>query len=272
MPRPLFTVIVPTHGRSTLLAQAVASVLTQTVADLECVVVDDASPEPPEVPVDPRLRLVRRILNGGPAAARNTGLEQARGRFIAFLDDDDLYEPDRLAIALEGHARAPVVVCWDEGDQSVRDGDVSDTILDSVAPHLGRTTVARHAAIPFDERFICSEDNEWWLRLASKASVATVPKIGFRWRRHDGPRHQLGLAERVRGNLLLLEVHRAYFESHPRAAAFRWKRIGLLAERAGDRALARQAFGRSLSLEPRGRTAWHLARSLRPSTDHLEPP
>ncbi|MBI4259617.1 MAG: glycosyltransferase family 2 protein, partial [Actinobacteria bacterium] len=102
---PLFSVIVPTHGRPAYLAEALASVAAQTIEDWEAVVVDDASPEPVEVPDDPRFRLVRRDENGGPGAARNSGLAAATGRYIAFLDDDDLFTPDRLEVALEGLQR-----------------------------------------------------------------------------------------------------------------------------------------------------------------------
>ena len=276
MDPPLFTVIVPTYGRRALLAEAVSSVLAQTVSDFECLVVDDAGPLPPLLPVDPRLRLVRRPANGGPAAARNTGLDLARGRYLAFLDDDDTYEPDRLALAVEGVRRAPVVVCGDraaaDGRRGERalEGDVRHCILDSTTPQLGRTSVLRSVAPRFDERFRCAEDSEWWLRLAGAATVTTVDGVGFHYRSHDGPRHRLGAAERAQGNLLLLTVHSAYCGSHPRAAAFRWGRVGALSRQAGDLDLARAALCRSIRAHPSTRSAWRLAGTLlRPSTASL---
>src|SRR6476661_8300940 len=94
---PMFSVIIPTYGRSSLLAEAVASVLAQSFSDFECIVVDDASPEAPTLPDDLRLRLIVREHNGGPPAARNTGIASATGAYVAFLDDDDVWRPDRLS-------------------------------------------------------------------------------------------------------------------------------------------------------------------------------
>src|SRR5262249_54973733 len=101
---PLFTVVIPTFGRPAFLADAVASVVAQTEGDLACGVVDDASPEPVGPPSDDeRVRVVRLDTNGGPAAARNAGVAEARGRHLAFLDDDDWWEPERLAEARTAH-------------------------------------------------------------------------------------------------------------------------------------------------------------------------
>jgi glycosyltransferase involved in cell wall biosynthesis len=278
---PLFSVIMPTYGRSEFLDEALSSVLAQTVDDFECLVIDDASPEPASVRGDPRIRLIRRTENGGPGAARNTGLAHARGRYITFLDDDDLYTRDRLALALEGLERAPVAICWNgyfgarrrgrtviDRNRSL-EGDVSDIIMDDIPPHLGATSLQREAAIPFDERFEAIQDVEWWLRLATRAKVTTVPRIGYLLRKHATPRHRTGLSSRVRCSLLLFEVHASYFRAHPRGTAHRWKRIGLAANDLGDYALARTAFARSLRLHPSIPMGWHLVRSVRVSTSRV---
>ncbi len=93
----LVSVIVPTYGRPDFLHESVASILGQTHQNLEVLVVDDHSPEPVEIDVgDGRLTLIRHHRNMGPGAARNTGLALARGRFVVFLDDDDLLSEDRI--------------------------------------------------------------------------------------------------------------------------------------------------------------------------------
>lgn len=264
---PLFSVVVPTYDRPALLPQAVASILGQSVADLECIVVDDASPAAPNLPDDPRLVVVRRTHNGGPAATINTGAARARGRYLAFLADDDLWTPDRLELALEGLARAPIALCWsrflDEppAPKPVLDGAVHDVILDAVTPSMCATAIDRTIWEPLDESFLACEDVEWWLRITRERRVATVPRFGCLVRRHDEVRGRHGDTARVAGSVRLLDEHRAWFATHRRAAALRWMRVGLTAARAGDRATARRAYRRSLRARPGLRSAVHLART-----------
>jgi glycosyltransferase involved in cell wall biosynthesis len=97
---PLFSVVLPVYDRAALLGRALGSVLAQTVQDFEIVVVDDGSNDNPlrvvEAIGDPRIIFVRQENRGG-GAARNTGIDKARGRFVAFLDSDDRYLPHHLA-------------------------------------------------------------------------------------------------------------------------------------------------------------------------------
>jgi glycosyltransferase involved in cell wall biosynthesis len=271
---PEFTVIVPTYDRAEFLGEAIGSLRGQTFGDFECIVVDDASPTSVTVPSDPRIRLLRRDANGGCAAARNTGLRAARGRFVAFLDDDDIYTPDRLAMVREALQDAQVVVCWRQGANGAPrperplQGDVSDAILDRMTPSPGQVTVARSVAPLFDERFPAVEDVDWLLRLARRASFATVPRVGYVVRQHAGARPHHGIEARLLASRQLLENHAPYFAGHPVAAAFRWKRIGLLAAQLGRTAEARRAFWRSFRLHPQAATLWHLVRQVGVRGDH----
>jgi glycosyltransferase involved in cell wall biosynthesis len=272
---PLFSVVVPTHDRPGLLSEALASVMAQTVRDFECLVVDDGGSVDIELPQDHRFQLVRREANEGPGAARNTALAVARGSFVTFIDDDDLVLPDRLKLALRGLKRAPVTLCRrsEVGGKPSRDrtleGDVYHSILDTLTPHLGQVALPLRDVPPFDPRFKAVEDVDWWLRLAKGRALGTVQEVGYLVRRHAGIRNLHGTEARVRGSLLLLEVHRDYFAQHPSAAAFRWKRIGILALATGDAALARRAFRVSFRLRPSPRTLWHMRtawnRDIRPS-------
>lgn len=96
---PFFSVVVPAFNRAAVLEIALRSVLDQTFQDFEIVVVDDGSTDNPAAVVerigDPRVRLIRQENQGG-AAARNTGIDAAIGRFIAFLDSDDVFLPHHL--------------------------------------------------------------------------------------------------------------------------------------------------------------------------------
>jgi glycosyltransferase involved in cell wall biosynthesis len=284
---PLFSVVVPTFMRRGLFREAIGSVLGQTLQDFEIIVVDDASPEPPVVPSDPRIRVVRRERRGTPPAARNTALEAARGRYVTFLDDDDRYTPDRLALALEGLSDgADLTTCWIQpyggfaGPRAIRrfaenenrplSGSVLHTILDGTRPHLGQVAVRRAICPRFDERFIHVEDLEWWVRVAAVARVSSVPKVGYLIRRHDTPEEAPQFSRddesiRVGYKLLFLQEHATYFRSHPRAAASQWRDVGRIAANLGDHTLARQALLRAIRLDPSPRLIRRLVRTIRPT-------
>lgn len=259
---PLFSVIVPTFNRPGLLAEALRSVLAQSVLDFECIIVDDGGTTSLPLPYDPRIRVVRRTESGGPAAARNTGVRAAMGRYVTFLDDDDLYRPGRLAEARPVLDANPLAVCWRTGGYRSLSGYVSDVILDDLVPHLGQVSIRREAVLPFDQRFRASEDVEWWLRMARAFPVVTVRRVGYSYRLHGGPREGTGPAARIAGLRLLLEMEVDYFDAHPRALAFQLRQIGLAEMRRGDLTAARSAFSRSLRLRPDPRTVRHLLRTL----------
>jgi glycosyltransferase involved in cell wall biosynthesis len=104
--RPLVSVIIPTYKRPALLGRAVRSVLTQTYDPVEIIVVDDNPEGTPsrreteavmrEFMEERRVRYVKHAVNQGGSAARNTGIQLARGEFISFLDDDDEYLPTKI--------------------------------------------------------------------------------------------------------------------------------------------------------------------------------
>jgi glycosyltransferase involved in cell wall biosynthesis len=258
---PIFSVVVPTYNRPSSVARAVSSVLAQTVADLECLVVDDGSVELPSLPEDDRVRLIPRSARGGPSAARNTGAREAKARFLAFLDDDDAWLPNRLELGLAALARAPLGVCWsrfqDERPRPkvVLDGMVQDRIVDAITPHLGGAVVERERFLPFDEAFEAAEDVDWWLRITANVPVATVPKVGCLLARATG---MTTGRERWSSNTRLIEKHQDYFDRHPRAAAFRWARVGLAAVQADEVRIAEQAFKRSLRIRPSVLATTHL--------------
>jgi glycosyltransferase involved in cell wall biosynthesis len=261
---PLFSVVVPTYNRPRLLHEAVESVLAQTVDDLECVVVDNGSPDPVTLPRHRRLRLVRREVNGGPAAARNTGIAASRGRYLTFLDDDDVLAPRRLELALVGLGRADLALCHRgslDGPGRTREaleGSVHDVICDGFSPHLGQAALPRRLCPRLDERFAGCEDVDWYLRATRRLRVTTVPEVGYLLRTHDQPRGDDGAPARIAGSRLLLDVHHDYFRVHPRARAFRELRIGLLALAMDDPLEARTAFVRSWRAHPDPRALRYL--------------
>lgn len=111
---PQVSVIIPTYNRKRFLRRAIESVLNQNYSDFEIIVVDDASAEPVQDVVeclkDPRIRLIRHETNKGEAEARNTGILNSSCEYIAFLDDDDEWLSDKLALQLEKLKNSPPIV------------------------------------------------------------------------------------------------------------------------------------------------------------------
>jgi glycosyltransferase involved in cell wall biosynthesis len=267
MTAPRCSVIVPTFGRPAFLAEALRSVAAQTMADLECIVVDDGTPEPLSLPFsDERFHVLRHPQNLGPAAARNSGLAAATGTYVAFLDDDDLWTERRLELGLERARPGVVAVCAggrvgsDRVDVPIIVEPFGLTVMDRNPPHLGATAVLRSGCLPFDQRFRTCEDLDWWLRMSRTSGVSVDPEVGWLWRAHEGRRAGYGARERIEGSRQLLEEHAAFFESRPQALAYRWVRIGWLSRSLGDTSGARAAAWRAIRAHPAPRT---LARAAR---------
>ena len=108
--QPRVSVVIPAYNAARTIEQAIESALSQTMGDLELLVVDDGSVDPTAAVVvahgDSRVKLISRQ-NGGTSAARNTGIAAATGEWVAFLDADDVWLPDKLERQLAQMERVP---------------------------------------------------------------------------------------------------------------------------------------------------------------------
>jgi glycosyltransferase involved in cell wall biosynthesis len=113
MNRPLFSIVIPAYNNAQFLPDAINSVLQQTYPHLELIVVDDASPDNAAEVIksfsDPRVRYIKHEVNKGLSAARNTGISNATGDYIALLDGDDYFHPDKLRAHAEFLEKNPDV-------------------------------------------------------------------------------------------------------------------------------------------------------------------
>jgi succinoglycan biosynthesis protein ExoO len=135
-PSPDVSVVIAAYDAADFIGRAVASALAQAGPTLEVLVIDDASTDATCAQVerlaerDPRIRLIRRARNGGPSAARNAGIDVARGRWVAVLDADDAYLPGRLdrLVQLAG-ARAADVVADNYASYALHEDRVGEPAL-----------------------------------------------------------------------------------------------------------------------------------------------
>jgi hypothetical protein len=202
---PEVTVVIPTRDGWDLLQATLTSALEQEEVELEVVVVDDGSQD--ETPAglaawsDPRLRVCRLEVSGGVAAARNHGIAQARGEWLAFLDHDDLWAPRKLREQLDQarQARADFVysaaVFIDEGCRVTRlvpplpvqdlrrELAVRDCLPAGQSNVLARTALVRELG-GFDAQLKMHPDWEMWIRMAWAAEGGTCGEIHVAYRIH----------------------------------------------------------------------------------------
>ena len=135
MNSPLVSVVMPLFEAASYVGDAVASVQAQTMSEWELIVVDDASTDggPAIVDViaarDSRVRLVRQPRNRGAAVARNAATERAGGRYIAFLDADDLWDPEKLERQVDFAAKGDHAFTHTWYRRIARDGAALGTVM-----------------------------------------------------------------------------------------------------------------------------------------------
>jgi glycosyltransferase involved in cell wall biosynthesis len=288
---PAVSVIVPTRDRPALLPAAVESVLAQSLGDVEVVVVDDGPREPARISADPRVRIVRLPASLGQAAALNAGAREARGRWLAHLDDDDRLLPHMLETSLEAMERSelPPPVAALSGVEFVRpDGTVVARMLPPTLPrgahyslepaqpgrgYRVRATlvVDRSLALElggWDEAFRARVRHEFFLRLNPVCSLQGIDRIGYQALDHGrGPRLSKDDALMHETFELLVEKHRALFESHGRRYAQYLRNDARRLHRVGRRREAAVALARALRYD-RARTTRWMRRAARRRLRH----
>ncbi len=235
MNKPSVSVVIPTFNRSSYLKEALESVFAQTYTDYEIIVVDDGSTDnTPEV-INSYLGSIRYIRwekNKGPSAARNYGAKESRGTFIAFLDSDDLWEPQALEKAIpvfESNSEIGLVAF------TMRFLNANDSLeapmqsIDERMPYYLFSTesllhkdwgkvgmpVIRRECIErvggFDETLLIGEDIELWLRISLYYKAALLHEPLYVYRMHE---------RKLTGNTLLLRYYtlqtvKKFISSHP---------------------------------------------------------
>jgi glycosyltransferase involved in cell wall biosynthesis len=202
---PVVSVVIPTRNRAAFLLTSVRSALAQQGVDLEVLVVDDASENAMgEVLAgfdDPRLRVIRLKERVGVARARNIGIEEARGQWLGFLDDDDIWAPNKLRLQLAAAADAHAsFVCGSAvhidvearvmGTRPAPDPRTlaRDVLSFNPVPGGASNTLAMSAHVReaggFDERFAVLADWDCWIRLARSARAAACEEVVVAYRGH----------------------------------------------------------------------------------------
>lgn len=208
----LFSVIIPTFNRRTLVCEAIESVLRQTHADFELIVVDDGSTDGTSESVgeiasrDARLRLITKN-NEGRSIARNCGIEGSSGDWLIFLDSDDLLRDDALEIfatAIKEYPEAtliaagktfidqngnPMLAPWNDNEKTPTYGWIEnphEKLVRSFFFTPGSFCIARSVCPRFDREFEACEDYDFLLTASLSAKVFRLKDEVLFYRWHSG--------------------------------------------------------------------------------------
>jgi glycosyltransferase involved in cell wall biosynthesis len=263
---PEVTVVIPTRDRWTLLASAaLPAALGQEDVDVEVVVVDDGSSDETTERLaeltDPRLRIVRHAESRGVARARNAGIAIARGEWLAFLDDDDVWSPRKLRLQLDAAEAAAAPFVYGGAAAVAEDRSWLYSLAPTDPAVLARTLLSRNVlwggcsnvvartalvrqAGGFDEALFQLADWDLWIRLTQAAPAAACPDVLVGCIVHPGSMLLTSRDDVLDELRYLEEKHRWTREASgvrvDRALFRRWVASGHL--RAGRRARAARIF------------------------------
>ena len=234
MQKPYFSIITPTYNRPEQLNNAILSVLDQSFENFEHIIVDDNSVSATEKIIaaigDKRLKYIRRTINGGPAAARNTGIKYASGEFICFLDDDDVFLSEMLQhlydmfqadnelefvwtgiSRLEKKDKQEVEFRRNVGPRYYEDGEEGLAMASSIAAGFGlciKKSCFNKIGF-FDESLKFGEDTDMVIRLAKSCKFGTVPKVLVKIYQH-----QYNQLSDMRFHIENYEIYRRIIQKH----------------------------------------------------------
>jgi glycosyltransferase involved in cell wall biosynthesis len=294
---PLVSVVMPAYNASSFIAEAIRSVVDQDYPNMELIVIDDGSSDgTPEIAAHfgNQVQIVRQQ-NAGPAAARNRGLEAAKGDFIAFLDADDVWLPSKLTAQvryLQDHPETGVVfggfMLWPPTADGAfvpppephnADGPLKlvaacsgwiykDLLLDSAICII--TAMVRRSVIEtignFDESLRTGEDYDFWLRVSRQFRADKLDRTVARYRLHPGGTTNFPRQENNEYQVLQRTLARHGPKGPdsltPTARALRVRLFklcfdhGYLHIRNGSPTIAQRSFGAAIAYMPLKPKAW----------------
>lgn len=289
----LVSVIIPTRNRAPLLREAIESVFAvrRDGFELEVIVVDDGSTDQTASVIAEYELTVLRTNLAGVSAARNAGLAAARGEYVAFLDDDDVWLPNNIApqlrvlrehpeygavlarVQLTDAHRVPYGDTVPSGPKS--SGWIFEDLL-TYWPQLGcvvaRTDVARDVG-GFDTSLISEEDWDWLLRIAQRYPVGRIDDVAVRFRQRGDGDERLSW-RRLPDSLRVFRRHTRHYPALQRLRLQRiiWAHRGAYAAeflgharyhlRRGERQRSLKCLGYAVRASP-GHTAVLLLRGAR---------
>ena len=275
---PRVSIIIPTYNRASILPRAVNSVLSQTYQDYEIIIVDDCSSDSTQDVIatfsDPRIRLISHDRNKGQSAAINTGISNARGEYLTFLDDDDEWLPAKLECQVQildsSANNVGLVYGWMDriedstgrlipSYRSIAEGDIFEDALALNIPGptivlLVRSSIAGEIG-GFDEDLSRYNDADFICRVTRRYHVAALPQVVAR-AHFDHEHEQMGhespkyLADAAKFLRMHMNRFATELNERPRTLATLLRRLAGVEMMRGNRRAALSAFASAFRLDP----------------------
>lgn len=265
----LVSVVIPTYNRADLIERSVTSALSQTYEDVEVIVVDDASSDDTPTVLgaiaDSRLRVVRHERNEGQCRARNRGVQEAKGRYVAFLDSDDEWLPAKIErqlarFAADDSPGATYTGMWvDDGSgrhvETARvEGRAFDEFLTLPGPITTTGLVVDAMVVgdelSFDEAIGCAVEGDLLIRISREHVVGRVADPLYVRYLHAGEQISRETRCYAGARRQILEKYADDFRRRPRLAAKCLFRLALTERKVGDHARARRTVLEAARVDP----------------------
>lgn len=277
---PTVSIIIPSYNYGRFIGRALNSVLSQSYQDYEIIIVDDASTDDTKDVVgkynDPRIRYIVHPVNCGPSKARNTGIEASKGRYIAFLDSDDIWMPEKIESQIGLFQNGPDNLGVVYTNMKVCDETTSKTfsthffayrgkVLQSLLEvnHVGNSGVMIKKecfakAGLFDVSMRLCEDWDMWIRVACFDQFDCIEQPLFTLFTHSS-NSSANLKQMISGRETLLQKHAALYRRYPKIHSLQYYILGIQCFREGLMARGRKHFLRALKYSD----PWDISIKLR---------
>lgn len=241
--KELITVIIPTYKRPfNILYRAIDSVLKQTYENIEIIIVDDSPKydsnkneikERIKELASKKIKYIEHDQNRGACAARNTGIINSNGKYIAFLDDDDEWLPQKLVEQVKKFKDKKVGLVYCDANiitlrgntviqEQVRSYNITGMVYDELIRrnYVGSTSfvILRKEALEkcglFNEEMVSAQDYELWLRISQHYKLAVVNKPLVNYYNHEGDRISNNPDKRIKGSEEIIRIHWDYIKDN----------------------------------------------------------
>jgi glycosyltransferase involved in cell wall biosynthesis len=263
---PKISIIIPTHDRAEFLRLAITSVLNQTFQDFEILIIDDASKDHTQEVItdfnDTRIRVIYNQVSKGAAGSRNIGIMNSNSEYVAFLDDDDEWLPEKLKLQTCLLDNSPSEVggvctgCFTVEKVSGRVLSIDNPEINSL--YKGNFITTSSVLLKrecfeqcglFDENMPTSSDYDMWIRISKKFSFKIIKDALLKYYIHED-RLTFNYEKKIRGLEILSEKHNDFLKNGYKEYSRLYLDLGVCYCFKGEVQKGRKAFSKSIIMNP----------------------